>query len=147
MRPEVVDLVRERLEKDPRIRFALVFGSVARSRAHARSDLDLAIAAVPPLRALELGGLVADLEQIAGCPVDVVELDRAPAALAFRVFRDGTVLIDRDHQALLARKARDPRLPGLATDRAAVARRRTTADRPWSTVTSRCARSRRSTTR
>jgi uncharacterized protein len=106
MRPEVVDLVRERLEKDPRIRFALVFGSVARSRAHARSDLDLAIAAVPPLRALELGGLVADLEQIAGCPVDVVELDRAPAALAFRVFRDGTVLIDRDHQALLARKAR-----------------------------------------
>jgi hypothetical protein len=54
----------------------------------------------------ELGTLVADLEQAAGRPVDLVLLDEAPPALAYRIFRDGTTLVERNHRALSDRKAR-----------------------------------------
>lgn len=35
--------LQERLDKDPNIRFALIFGSHARGRARDRSDVDLAV--------------------------------------------------------------------------------------------------------
>ena len=37
--------------------------------------------------------------------VDLVLLDSAPAALTYRIFRDGCVLLERDHPALARRKA------------------------------------------
>ena len=54
----------------------------------------------------ELGGLIADLERAAGRAIDLVLLHEAPPALAYRVFRDGVVLVERDHRALADRKAR-----------------------------------------
>jgi hypothetical protein len=36
----------------------------------------------------------------------VVDLEPAPPALAYRVFRDGRVLVERDHARLVARRAR-----------------------------------------
>ena len=33
-------------------------------------------------------------------------LDEAPAPLAYRIFRDGRLIVERDHAALVARKAR-----------------------------------------
>lgn len=53
-----------------------------------------------------LGDLAARLESACGAPIDLVLLDEAPPALAYRVFRDGRVVVERDHQALAARKAR-----------------------------------------
>jgi hypothetical protein len=50
--------------------------------------------------------LTARLESAAGRAVDLVLLDEAPAPLAYRIFRDGRVLVERDHAALVARKAR-----------------------------------------
>jgi hypothetical protein len=41
-----------------------------------------------------------------GRSVDLVLLDEARPALAYRIFRDGEVIIERDHAALVARKAR-----------------------------------------
>jgi hypothetical protein len=38
--------------------------------------------------------------------VDLVLLDEAPSPLAYRAFRDGQVVLERDHAALVARKAR-----------------------------------------
>ena len=100
--------LRDRLEQDPRIAYAMTFGSVARGTAHAHSDLDLAVGLVPgaSLTPAELGALVADLEHAGGRRVDVVLLDEAPPALAYRIFRDGRILFERDHRALAERKAR-----------------------------------------
>ncbi|MEZ5316362.1 MAG: hypothetical protein R2752_03070 [Vicinamibacterales bacterium] len=47
-----------------------------------------------------------DLERVAGRPVDLVLLDEAPPALAYRIFRDGTLLVEHDHRALAERRAR-----------------------------------------
>jgi predicted nucleotidyltransferase len=105
----MVEELRQVLAADPRIAYALLFGSRARRTAHAGSDVDLAIGILPGtgLTALDLGQLVSKLDAVAsGTHVDLVLLDEAPPALAFRIFRDGQVLFERDHARLVARKAR-----------------------------------------
>ena len=95
------------LAADPRISYALMFGSCARGTQHAQSDLDLAIGGLSqPLSVLDLGDLIGRLEAAAGRPVDLTLLDEAPPGLAYRVFRDGRILLERDHDAFARRKAR-----------------------------------------
>jgi len=96
------------LQEDARIAYALVFGSSARGASHAGSDLDLAVglACGAHLDPLEIGALVARLEAAAGQHVDLVLLDEAPPGLAYRAFRDGRLLFERDHARLVERKAR-----------------------------------------
>jgi predicted nucleotidyltransferase len=103
-----MDVLRRVLERDDRIAYALLFGSAARANAHVRSDLDVAVGLAPgaSLDSREIGTLVADLERAAGRDVDLVLLHEAPPALAYRVFRDGILILDRDHAALADRKAR-----------------------------------------
>ena len=103
-----VDALRETLNRDPRIAYALLFGSAARGTSHAGSDFDVAIGlrAGVSLEPREIGALIADLERAAGRAIDLVLLDEAPPALAYRVFRDGVVLAEQDHRALADRKAR-----------------------------------------
>jgi predicted nucleotidyltransferase len=102
------DAIREAVEQDPRITYALVFGSQARRTGHAHSDLDLAIGLIPGCRlsAREVGALTATLESAAGRTVDLVLLDEAPPGLAYRIVRDGRVISARDRGALAARRAR-----------------------------------------
>jgi len=96
------------LEADPRIAFAILFGSQGRASTHPRSDTDLAVglAAGTRFSMQELGDLVSRLETAAGGSVDLVLLDEAGPALAYRVFRDGRVLVEKDHRGLVERKAR-----------------------------------------
>jgi len=100
--------LRRILEAEPDVAYALLFGSGARGAAHAGSDADIAIElrAGAPRDVRSLGGLAARLESAIGRPIDLVLLDEAPAALAYRIFRDGRLLVKRDHGALVARKAR-----------------------------------------
>jgi predicted nucleotidyltransferase len=49
-----------------------VFGSVARGAALESSDLDLVASFDPDRSLLDMGGLKADLEDLLGCPVDVL---------------------------------------------------------------------------
>ena len=103
-----VETLRDALTRDPRVAYALLFGSAARGTAHVGSDLDVAIGlrAGVTLEPREVGALIADLERAAGRAVDLVLLNEAPPALAYRVFRDGVVLVEQDHRALADRKAR-----------------------------------------
>lgn len=103
-----VDAIRDVLNRDSRIAYALLFGSVARGTMHERSDLDVAVglSSGVSLDARETGALVADLERAAGRAVDLVILNEAPPALAYRVFRDGVTLVERDHRAFADRKVR-----------------------------------------
>jgi len=103
----VFEPVSRVLAADPRISYALMFGSCARGTQHAQSDLDLAIGGLSqPLSVLDLGDLIGRLEAAAGRPVDLTLLDEAPPGLAYRVFRDGRILLERDHDAFARRKAR-----------------------------------------
>jgi predicted nucleotidyltransferase len=61
------------------LREAYVFGSIAAGRPRPGSDLDVAVAGCAPERFYRLAALV---EQTVAMPVDVVDLDRAPAGLA-----------------------------------------------------------------
>lgn len=77
-----------------------LFGSAARGTDRATSDIDLAILyenAPPPT--LEGLTLESELERMAGRPVQIVVLNRAPADLIHRVLRDGKLLLDRDRSA------------------------------------------------
>lgn len=96
------------LEADPRIAYAILFGSRGRGSAHDRSDTDLAIglARGERLSAPDLGEIVSRLEDAARGHVDLVLLDEAGPGLAYRVFRDGRVVFQRDRRALVDRKAR-----------------------------------------
>jgi len=80
----------------------------ARGSVHHESDVDVAVglAAGVSLDARETGALIADLERAAGRRVDLVFLHEAPPALAYRIFRDGRTLVERDHRAFADRKAR-----------------------------------------
>src|SRR6266542_2988005 len=100
--------LRRALQAEPDVAYALLFGSGARGAAHAGSDADIAIElrAGAPRDVHTLGSLAARLESAIGRPIDLVLLDEAPAALAYRIFRDGHLLVERDHGALVARKAR-----------------------------------------
>ena len=102
------DVLRRVLELEPDVAYALLFGSSVRGTAHIGSDADIAIelraGAARDVRSL--GGLAARLESAVGRPVDLVLLDEAPAPLAYRIFRDGHLIIERDRRALVARKAR-----------------------------------------
>ncbi len=88
--------------------YALVFGTAARDARRPDSDVDIALELQPgaPRDPRALGRIVAALESASGLPVDLVLLDEAPAPLAYRVFRDGQLLLERSHAALTARKAR-----------------------------------------
>jgi predicted nucleotidyltransferase len=104
----VIAQLRSVLETDPRIAYALLFGSKGRGTAHDLSDTDLAIRLAPgtKLSTSELGDLLSRLEAAAGGPVDLVLIDDAPLGLAYRVFRDGRIVFERDHRAFVDRKAR-----------------------------------------
>ena len=103
-----MDLLAARIERDPRIAYALVFGSRARETATAASDLDIAIGleAQARMSLAELGQLIADLERERGHVIDIVVLNDAPPGLAYRIFAEGRVISNRNHQAFVARKAR-----------------------------------------
>jgi predicted nucleotidyltransferase len=103
-----MDAIRDVLARDARVAYALLFGSRARGSMHHESDADVAVGltAGVSLDARETGALVADLERAAGRAVDLVFLHEAPPALAYRIFRDGLTLVERDHRAFADRKAR-----------------------------------------
>jgi predicted nucleotidyltransferase len=94
---DVLDALRECLERHPEVRLAVLFGSAARGESRERSDVDLGLRLVPgrlPDAALE-----ADLGRAAGRAVDLVILDSAPPLLRFEISRDGRVVVERDPHA------------------------------------------------
>lgn len=97
------------LADDPRVAYALLFGSAARGDTHEGSDLDVAVAFRADVVAdtHALGELVSALEGAAGGRrIDLLLIEEAPPPVAYRAFRDGIILVENDHRAFAARKAR-----------------------------------------
>jgi uncharacterized protein len=104
----VVDALRRTVSDDPRIAYALVFGSAARKTSHVFSDVDVAIGTGgdTPLSTLDIGELTSKLEAAAGRTVHLVVLNDAPPGLAYRIFKNGQPLLVRDTAAFKSRLAR-----------------------------------------
>lgn len=62
----------ERIARRWGARNVRIFGSVARGEAQARSDVDLLVELEPGRSLIDLGGFIADVEELLGCRVDVV---------------------------------------------------------------------------
>jgi len=104
---DMLDELRRVLEGNPDIAYALLFGSGARGALSPTSDVDVAVELRrgAPHDTATLGQLATRLESATGRRVDLVLMDDAAAPLAYRIFRDGRVVLERDHAALVARKA------------------------------------------
>ncbi|MBI3912216.1 MAG: nucleotidyltransferase domain-containing protein [Armatimonadetes bacterium] len=106
LRPEL-----ERLFQAHPVRLAYLFGSHAAGRAHADSDVDVAVLLDEHLTADERFAqrleLIGELMRVFRTEdVDVVILNEAPPALAYEVLRGGRVLFRRDEQARIEYAAR-----------------------------------------
>jgi len=101
------DALRLRLAQEAGLLFSVLFGSHARGRAHAGSDVDIAVALAPGSDiGAHLGRLAADLERIAGAPVDLVVLSEAGPPLRWRILWHGEPLHVADRRTFVAAKAR-----------------------------------------
>lgn len=89
--PVDLDAVRRTL-RGHGVSFALLFGSYATGRAHAGSDVDLAVWGAGTIDEWQLVGTLPDT-------VDLLDLARAPENLAGRVAMTGLVVLDDDPPA------------------------------------------------
>ncbi len=89
------------MERHPDVLVAYLFGSSARGTAGPLSDVDVGVLLAadgdPSRRQIELIGEVA--AAIGSNQVDLVVLNEAPVALAYRVLRDGRQILCRDERA------------------------------------------------
>jgi predicted nucleotidyltransferase len=102
MRREIEEAVARAAAQEPAVRVAYVFGSQRTGSARPDSDLDVAVAyaaeADDERRELGRRALVASLERSLGAlgeRSDIVDLDRANSAVAFRAIRDGLCAFSR----------------------------------------------------
>ena len=69
-----------------------IFGSVARHEADSASDIDLLVDMEPERSLLDLGGLLMDLQELLGCPVDIVTEKGLRGRIRERVLKEATAL-------------------------------------------------------
>ncbi|HEY6140167.1 MAG TPA: nucleotidyltransferase domain-containing protein [Thermoanaerobaculia bacterium] len=102
------EALREVLLADERIAYALLFGSMARGDTTPSSDVDVAIGlrSGATFDLHDIGGLIFELQRAVGRDVDVVILNEAPPGLAYRIFRDGRLLVEKDRRARVERQVR-----------------------------------------
>lgn len=84
-----IEQVRSALADHPEIELAIVFGSVAGSRAHKDSDIDVAVQAGSVLDAAQKMQLIADIAATTGRPVDLIDLRTAGEPLLGQILQYG----------------------------------------------------------
>jgi predicted nucleotidyltransferase len=91
-----VGRLTEALAAEPGVVVAYLFGSRARGTSHSQSDIDVAVLFADSVDAHERE---LDLRATLGDNVDLVVLNDAPVSLAYRVLRDGVLLVSHDDAA------------------------------------------------
>ena len=136
MQAELIERIRDALERRPEVIDAYLFGSHARGEARAHSDLDVAVylSHEPDAPFGYAAELTTELMAAIGSNrVDLVILNRAGPLLYHRVLRDGIRIVTRDLAATTGREGRAlsrycDYVPQLAKiDRVGAARRRSGA--------------------
>jgi predicted nucleotidyltransferase len=102
---KLLERALQALRTRPRVRLAVLFGSVARGDEDTASDVDVLVRVRGGWR--EQAETALALERALGHQVQLVALDQAPPLLLADVLREGRVLADRDGDwALLSRRSR-----------------------------------------
>lgn len=98
-------LVLDILQRQPGIRQAVIFGSMASGRARADSDLDIAVDAGRPLDAPAKARLIEALAAATGRAVDLIDLRTAGEPLLGQILKHGRRVVgsDADWAELLRR--------------------------------------------
>ena len=94
------------LARYPSMKLGIVFGSVVEGRATPESDLDLGVAATQPLDTAMKTTLIEALAEIAGRPVDLVDLHAVSGPILQQVLTQGQLIYCTD-QMLYAALIRD----------------------------------------
>ncbi len=104
-RAHVTEL-RAVLQAAPEVLVAYLFGSEATGAARPDSDVDVAVLMDDALPAARRLSLMADLREVVPSRrLDLLLLDGAPPAVAYRVLRDGILLLVRDEGARVTHHA------------------------------------------
>jgi len=98
---QIISTTREYLAQQPDVAAAYVFGSVARGRMWAQSDVDVAVIFTPEAgdklarfdRRLELEMALGDLVHKT---VQLVDFETAPVLLRYQIRKYGKVIVDKD---------------------------------------------------
>lgn len=102
-----LEKVRQLLKKSPEVRFAYLFGSMARDEGGETSDLDVAVYVREGVSTFDFRlGWMEKLASLLGRDdVDLVVLNEAPPVLCYEIVRDGRLLVD-SKEARVAFEAR-----------------------------------------
>ena len=105
---DVAGSIVRALQRHPDVVVAYLFGSAARGTSGPLSDIDVAVLLREDGHGLERRlSLMADLAEATKRErIDVVILNEAPVALAYRVLRDGRLLLSRDERARVEHRVR-----------------------------------------
>lgn len=85
-KPGIITLLKNSL---PELLAIYAFGSRIQGTAHAESDLDLAVLVAGYADPLQLWALSSDLAELAGCPVDLLDLRAATTVMQYQVITQG----------------------------------------------------------
>ncbi len=88
--------IKDFLEKDPNIVFALVFGSAATGKLRKDSDIDVAIYVKSPVSGYELLSLMQKLSDLVKKEVEIVVLNEASPLLRHQVMKNRKELFIKD---------------------------------------------------
>lgn len=69
-----------------------IFGSVARGEDDENSDIDFLVDMEPGRSLLDLGGLLVELQELLGCPVDIVTANGLKERIRSRVMSEAVNL-------------------------------------------------------
>jgi predicted nucleotidyltransferase len=93
--PEVIEVSKSVLEKNPKIIIAVIFGS-SLIRKLVR-DIDIGYIAIPKLSFEEYVRISTEIEEKIGIPVDFVPLDEASPLLRYLALSKGIKIIVKDN--------------------------------------------------
>jgi len=85
----------------PELLAIYAFGSQIDGHAQSHSDLDLAVLVAGYADPITLFELAGNLEDIAGCPVDLLDLRAASTVMQYRIITSGKCWWQKDSQAAL----------------------------------------------
>ena len=97
-RDALIQTVQQRV---PNLLALYAFGSRVQGTAGPASDLDLAVLVAGYAEPLALWALAGDLADLAGCPVDLLDLRAASTVMQYQVITTGQRWWQRDAQAAL----------------------------------------------
>jgi predicted nucleotidyltransferase len=96
---EVIAAVQRVLAADQHVRWAYVFGSVARRTAYRDVDVALMPAPTMPAGGVAWGQRIAALEAVVACKIDLVDLSRTDLPLVGPMLLERVVVVDREPAA------------------------------------------------